>query len=206
MRRLLRGLRFTAIVAVAVMAGAEHAQAQGQDQDQDQRRVALVIGNSDYDHAPALANPVNDAADVSARLTALGFEVIDGYDLDFGSMQAAVRDFARALDGADIGLYFYAGHGLQVDGRNYMVPVDAALADEAAVDFETVDMNLVLDQLARDPDRTSLVFLDACRDNPLAASLARDAAAARSIAMGQGLAQIDSVSVGTLIAYATQIG
>jgi len=174
--------------------------------NQDGRRVALVIGNGAYTQASALPNPVNDAVDLTARLQALGFEVIDGYDLDYGTMQSVVRDFARALEGADIGLFFYAGHGLQVDGRNYMVPVDATLSDESAVDFETIDMNLVLDQLARNPDRTSIILLDACRDNPLAANLARQAAAARSAAVGRGLAQIESVAAGTLIAYSTQPG
>ena len=186
------------IVAFGLFQAPAHAQ--------EQRRVALVIGNGAYEYAPALENPVNDAVDIATRLDALGFEVIDGYDLEFGKMQELVRDYARALEGAEVGLYFYAGHGLQVDGRNYMVPVDATLSDEGAVDFEAIDMNLVLDQLAREPGRTSLVFLDACRDNPLASNLARQAAAARSIAMGQGLAQLESVAVGTLIAYSTQPG
>lgn len=205
----LRTAHVIFMLGVALLALAFIGAATAQDEDAANaapRRVALVIGNGAYLEAPALPNPVNDAVDLATRLDALGFEVLDGYDLDYGAMQSLVRDFARALDGADVGLFFYAGHGLQVDGRNYMVPVDATLLDEAAVDFETIDMNLVLDQLARNPDRTSVVLLDACRDNPLAANLAREMAAARSAAVGRGLAQIESVAAGTLIAYSTQPG
>lgn len=167
-------------------------------------KVALVIGNSAYRHAPALPNPGNDARAVADLLTGMGFEVVAGYDLDKAGLDAKVQDFARALGGADTALVFYAGHGLQVEGRNFLVPIDARLASEADLDFEAVDMDLILRQLER-RQRTNLVFLDACRDNPLAGNLARSMGAARSAGIGRGLARIDG-GLGTLIAYATQPG
>src|SRR5882762_3389595 len=91
------------------------------------KRVALVIGNSEYIHTPRLANPKNDAADMAAVLQKLGFTVIEGRDLDKVAMDRKIRDFAQALIGAEIGLFFYAGHGLQVGGQNYLVPTDAEL-------------------------------------------------------------------------------
>ncbi len=197
-RNFMRAMMVAAGLAAATASAAQDAPA-------TQKKIALVIGNGDYVTAPRLANPVNDAVDVASTLSTLGFDVIDGYDLDYGGMQEKVRDFARALEGADVGLFFYAGHGLQVDGKNYMVPVDAALADEGAVDFETVDMNSVISRLSA-PDRTSLVFLDACRDNPLLADLARQAAAARSVAVAGGLAPPDAGAANLLVAYSAQPG
>ena len=103
-----------------------------------QKRVALVIGNSAYVHTPALGNPKNDAADVAAALASFGFEIVEGYDLDKASFDRTVRTFAVAMQGADVGVFFYAGHGLQVQGQNYLVPVDAELTAAAALDFEMV--------------------------------------------------------------------
>ena len=100
------------------------------------RRVALVIGNSSYQHTGALANPKNDAADVAAALKKLEFEVLEGPDLGKAAMDRTIRQFARALDGAHVGLFFYAGHGLQVEGQNYLVPVDAKLEHASGLDFE----------------------------------------------------------------------
>ena len=92
-----------------------------------ENRVALVIGNAAYHQTPELKNPINDAADMTATLERLGFKVIKGFDLDKTAMDRAIRDFAAALTGADVGVLFYAGHGLQVAGTNYLVPVDAQL-------------------------------------------------------------------------------
>ena len=170
-----------------------------------EKRVALVIGASAYQQAPALPNPVNDAVDMASALAATGFTVVDAYDPDFAGMQRAVRDFGRALEGADVAVVFYAGHGVQVDGRNYLLPVDVALADDGAVQREALDVAQLLQLLGNVP-RVSLVFLDACRDNPLAANLARRAGAARSLAVTQGLAQIGATAANTLIAYSTQPG
>jgi uncharacterized caspase-like protein len=103
-----------------------------------ERRVALVIGNSAYEHVPQLANPKNDAADMAKKLKDLGFEVVVGENLDLSSMRKTARDFAAKLDGADLSLFFYAGHGLQVNGSNFMAPVDAKLASYDDLDFEVM--------------------------------------------------------------------
>ena len=166
--------------------------------------VALVIGNSAYQHTAALANPQNDASDMAEALKRLGFRVVVGIDLGIGAMAAKVREFAKAARGSDVAVVFYAGHGLQVDGRNYLVPVDARLSDESDLTFETMELSDVV-ELSEKASATSVVFLDACRDNPLARDLVRAMGAARSGAVGRGLAQVE-IGVGTLIAYATQPG
>lgn len=166
-------------------------------------RVALVIGNSAYRHAPRLDNPGNDVADIGASLKSIGFRVIEGIDLDKAAFDAALRDFAAALKGAEVGLFFYAGHGMQVSGRNYLVPVDARLTTVNALDAEMVRLDGVHQAMMRD-GRTSLLFLDACRDNPLVRSLAR-AVGWRSPEIGRGLAAVES-GAGTLISFSTQPG
>ena len=166
-------------------------------------RVALVIGNSAYKHAPALKNPANDAADMADALQRLGFEVIRGVDLDYMGMRTTVRRFSEKLPSAKVALLFYAGHGLQVAGKNYLVPVDAQIETQADLDFGTIDLDLVLRGMEADT-RTNIIFLDACRDNPLAASLTRRLGT-RSGAVSRGLAQVES-SVGTLISFSTQPG
>jgi len=166
-----------------------------------ERRVALVIGNSAYKNTAPLKNPSNDAVDIAETLRQLGFEVIDGTDLSKREMEKRIRAFADKLVGADVGLFFYAGHGLQVDGRNFLAPVDATLKSDTDLDFEAIELNLVLKQLERN-SRVSIVFLDACRDNPLARNLA---VASRSTSVGRGLAQVDK-AVGMMIAFATQPG
>lgn len=163
-------------------------------------RVALVVGNGAYRTVPALANAANDGRAVAATLRELGFEVFEGIDLDAASTMALLRDFARALDGAAVGLFYYAGHGMQVGGENYLVPVDARLEHESDLDFETLKVKQVL-TLLESADRTSIVVLDACRDNPFAQQLARKITRSRSVS--SGLAAIRS-GVGTLIAYATE--
>jgi formylglycine-generating enzyme required for sulfatase activity len=166
-------------------------------------RVALVIGNGAYQNANKLANPANDAADVAQMLRNVGFDVIDGRDLDQRAMVEKIRDFGRKLERADVALFFYAGHGLQVAGRNYLVPVDAKLERPGDLNFETIDLAQVQAQMAAE-NRVNLIFLDACRDNPLARSLARSmGGGTRAISVSQGLASVQS-TVGTMIAYATQ--
>lgn len=164
-------------------------------------RVALVIGNGTYQNAPELANPPNDAADMAATLRRIGFDVVEGENLGKRAMEDKIREFSHKIDHANLTLFFYAGHGLQVGGKNYLVPIDAELDRPGDLTFETIDVSLVLAQMEADK-RVSLVFLDACRNNPLARSLARSLGA-RSVAVGQGLASIQS-AVGTMIAYATQ--
>ena len=178
---------------VAVQGGADAAE----------KRVALVIGNSSYRHAPELKNPRNDAADVAAALERLGFKLVRGLDLDKTGMERTIRDFAGALSGADVGVLFYAGHGLQVAGTNYLVPVDAQLTTAAALDFEMVRLDLVQRTMEREAS-ANVLFLDACRDNPLTRNLAR-AMGTRSGAIGRGLAAAES-GVGTLISFSTQPG
>jgi hypothetical protein len=170
---------------------------------QAEKRVALVIGNSAYRNTAPLTNPLNDATDMVAALKRRGFQVIDGFDLDKASFDRKVRDFAAALPGAEVGLFFYAGHGLQVAGQNYLVPVDAKLSTTAALDWEMVRLDLVQRTMERET-KTNVVFLDACRDNPLSRDLARSMGT-RSAEVGHGLAPVES-GVGTLISFSTQPG
>lgn len=168
------------------------------------RRVALVIGNSAYENTAALKNPANDARDMAATLKRLGFEVIEGFDLDQAAMRSKIRTFSSAIEGASVALFYYAGHGLQVDGNNLLAPVNAKLEKEGDLDFETISLNLVLRQMEREP-RTNLVFLDACRDNPLARRLARSLKTRSSSGIASGLARVES-GVGMLIGYSTSPG
>ena len=168
-----------------------------------EKRVALVIGNSAYKHAGELTNPKNDAADIAMALRRLGFQVIDGFDLDKPSFDRKIREFATALQGAKVGVFFYAGHGLQVAGQNYLVPVDAQAETAGALDFEMIRLDLVHRTMEREV-QTNIIFLDACRNNPLARNLAR-AMGTRSTEIGRGLAPVES-GVGTLISFSTQPG
>ena len=161
-------------------------------------RVALVVGNANYQHAVPLANPKNDAEDMAALLRRLGFQVTAGLDLTDAAMEDRIRGFSRRARAAKVALFFYAGHGMQVDGVNYLVPVDARLADEADLPFETVALDLVLKRMG---GGTNLVFLDACRDNPFARGWA---GAGRSTSVGRGLTRVGEVGgSGMFIAFAT---
>ncbi len=170
---------------------------------QANKRIALVIGNAAYLNTAPLNNPSNDAEDIGGVLKRLGFEVVEGRNLDKRHMERLIRDFGKKVTGADVALFFYAGHGLQVNGQNYLVPTDARLASEGDVDFESLPLSLVLKQMEREA-KTSIVILDACRDNPLARNLARTMGT-RSTSVGQGLAEVRT-GVGTLIAFSTQPG
>jgi uncharacterized caspase-like protein len=166
-----------------------------------QHRVALVIGNGAYRFAPALANPANDEADVVDVLHKLNFDVVDGKNLDRRGMEDAIRQFGHKLDDADLALFFYSGHGLQVDGKNYLVPIDAKLERTSDLSLDAIDVRTVLTQM-QSGQRVNLVFLDACRDNPLARSLARSIGS-RSVSIGQGLGAIEG-ALGTMISFSTQ--
>jgi uncharacterized caspase-like protein len=168
-----------------------------------ENRVALVIGNSAYKHAPALANPKNDAEGMAASLKRLGFEVLAGTDLDKPSMDKLLQAFADKLEKADVALVFYAGHGLQVNGRNYLVPTDGKLDKESDLVFQATALDTI-QGLMEQGQRTSIMILDACRDNPLARNLARSMGT-RSSGIGRGLGAAQA-GVGTLIVYATQPG
>jgi uncharacterized caspase-like protein len=167
-----------------------------------QERVALVVGNSAYQHIAALRNPKNDAGDLSARLAALGFEVFGGADLDRRALVEALIKFGRAAEKAEVALFFYAGHGLQVNGQNYLVPIDAMVEFESEIDLSLVSLSGVMQQLERG-SRTNIVFLDACRDNPFAKELSRTMGNRSAVALNKGLGRIQSGS-GTFIAFATQ--
>ena len=182
----------TAAVLLSVLTGIAGAA----------ERVALVIGNAAYEHTTPLRNPRNDASDVARALDGLGFEVIEGLDLDKSAFGPKLREFAQAARGAQVTLFFYAGHGLQVDGENYLVPTDAKLAEEVDLRLEAFELAAFLRQMR---GGTNLVFLDACRDNPLAQGLARSMGPTRSSAIGRGLGRVETAG-GTLIAYATQPG
>jgi tetratricopeptide (TPR) repeat protein len=168
-----------------------------------EKRVALIIGNSAYRPQGELTNPRNDATDVAAALKRHGFQVIEGLDLDKVAFDRKLRDFAGALVGADVGLFFYAGHGLQVSGNNYIIPVDAEVATESALDFETVRLDLVQKTMER-AAATNILIVDACRNNPFTRNLAR-AMGTRSTQIGRGLAPVEA-GFGTLISFSTQPG
>lgn len=158
-------------------------------------KVALVIGNAAYKEAP-LRNSVNDARAMAAKLRSLGFTVISRENGTKLEMERAVADFGDLLTEDSVSLFYFAGHGLQVDGRNFLVPVDARIATPQRVRLETLDVELVLDQMAAAGSRLNFVILDACRNNPFER---------RFRAIGGGLAQITAPQ-GTLIAYATAPG
>ncbi|MBV8700832.1 MAG: caspase family protein [Bradyrhizobium sp.] len=189
--------------AVAAVAFLVFALPPGEAAHAAGKRLALVIGNSAYQHAPLLKNPRNDADDLAAMLEKLGFTVIKGIDLDKSAMDRTIQQFAAALHGADAGVFFYAGHGLQVNGVNYLVPTDAVLASATAPDFELVRLDVVQRSMERE-SATNILFLDACRNNPLARNLARSMGT-RSAEIGRGLAAVES-GVGTLISFSTQPG
>jgi Flp pilus assembly protein TadD len=168
-----------------------------------EKRVALVIGNSAYRPQGELVNPRNDATDVAAALKMHGFQVIEGLDLEKVALDRKIRDFAAALAGADVGLFFYAGHGLQVSGNNYIIPVDAEVMTESALDFETVRLDLVQRTMER-AAATNILIVDACRNNPFTRNLAR-AMGTRSTQIGRGLAPVEA-GFGTLISFSTQPG
>jgi uncharacterized caspase-like protein len=168
-----------------------------------EKRVALVLGNSAYQNVPQLANPVNDGAVVAATLKAAGFDVVDSrHDLPAAETRRALRDFSDRARDADIAVVYYAGHGMEVDGTNYLIPVDAKLERDTDVYDEALSLDRVL--VAIEPaTRLRLVILDACRDNPFAKTMKRTLA---SRAIGQGLGKIEPSSPNMLIAYSAKAG
>jgi formylglycine-generating enzyme required for sulfatase activity len=168
-------------------------------------RVALVVGNSAYTRAGALANPINDATDVAGVLKQKGFAVIEGSNLDKANFVSKIEEFGRAASGAEIALFFYAGHGLQIAGRNFLVPIDAELDTAAAIDTQLVTASFVYRHMERGA-RFKIVVLDACRDNPLAERL-KASLGERSDEIGRGLAREDfQLGWDSLISFSTQPG
>jgi uncharacterized caspase-like protein len=168
-----------------------------------EKRVALVIGMSQYQQVPRLANPARDADAMTALFKKAGFNVVDSErDLSIADLRRVIREFSETSRDADISVVYYAGHGIEVDGNNYLVPADAKLLSDFDVEDETVSLDRVLKAL--DPvRRLKLVILDACRDNPFARTMKRSVAS-RSI--GRGLAKIEPAMSDTLIAFAAKAG
>lgn len=178
----------TSILVLAVLLGGLIAQAQAAE-----HRVALVIGNASYRDAP-LTNPPNDARDMASALRRTGFEVIELIDGTQKEMNRAIAKFGERLRADSVALFYYAGHGMQVRGKNYLIPIDAQISNETSIRVESVDVDGVLDQLGS--SELNVVILDACRNNPFER---------RFRSMGGGLAQMDAPK-GSLIAYATAPG
>ncbi|MFC4668220.1 caspase family protein [Seohaeicola nanhaiensis] len=173
-----------------------------------EKRVALVIGNSAYANVEPLTNPKNDAVEMSRQLKDLGFLTVEGTDLDQKGFQDKIREFARLSIDADLTLFFYAGHGMAVNGVNYLIPVDARMEDATALDWEAVSVDFITKQMQRS-DGVSLIFLDACRNNPLARTLTRSMGKlARSTDVSNGLARMDisNPGRGMAVAFATSPG
>ena len=184
---MISTLRNACLVLVLIVFGV---QARGEE------RVALVIGNSDYDSLNALENPRNDALDISVALRGLGFDVDLRIDVANDAVDEVLAAFAERAEAADVVLFYYAGHGFQVDGRNYLVPTDAAISSASDIASQTVRLQDILRGMERS-EGVKLVFLDACRDNPFGAALTEDAG------VGKGLARVGT-EANFLFAYATQ--
>jgi uncharacterized caspase-like protein len=167
-----------------------------------QERVALVIGNSAYKAAPPLPNPVNDATAVASMLEGAGFRVVVKRDVGINDMRRALREFTDSTKDADIALIYFAGHGVEVDGENYLIPVDAMLERDIDVDDETVSLERML-RVIEPARQLRLVILDACRDNPFSHTMKRTMA---NRSVGRGLAKVEPTVSDTLIAFAAKAG
>jgi len=183
-----------ALICMMLTAGAANAD----------RRVAFVVGNGAYKNVTQLPNPPIDAKAMAATLRNVGFEVVEGANLTRDAMTEKLLDFGKKAQGADIAVFYYAGHGIAIGGTNYLLPVDADIKSEMDVKLgAAINIDLTLDQTMSDA-KVKLVLLDACRDNPFAAKI-KSNSATRSVAVQQGLAEMKS-GEGTLIAFATGPG
>jgi len=163
-----------------------------------QKRLALVIGNANYLHSPALANPVNDARAIRDALQNVGFDVYEFENLNQSQIKKAIDDFGARLKNYSIGLFFYAGHGIQSKGSNYLIPVDANIQSEQQIEYDCVQADRVLGQMEAAGSKINIVILDACRNNPFERSWSR-------AVEGSGLAFMNAPT-GSLIAYSTSPG
>ena len=163
-------------------------------------RIALVIGNGGYRHAPVLPNAVNDGRDIAEKLRGLDFEVYEGIDLDRTAMLALLEQFAGRIQGAEVGLFFFSGHALQVDNVNYLVPIDALVQSRSDIETALVDLPQILGRM-EGASPVSIVMLDACRDNPLPGG----AAPVLQQSVGTGLARVGA-RAGMLVAFSTAPG
>jgi len=182
------------VLLVALLAHPVHAE----------RRVAMVIGNGAYRHTSTLPNASIDAKAMAALLRNVGFDVAEGIDLKRDEMMTRLSEFATKIQGADVALLYYSGHGIAVDGKNYLVPVDIDVNSELDIKLgAAIDIEVAVDQIMADA-KVKLVFLDACRDNPFTNKI-RSAARTRSVTILSGLAEMKP-SEGTLIAFAAGPG
>ncbi len=192
------GVRYIAPILTFILLAVSSFTLSGQNEyaAAATQRVALVIGNSDYDAGPLL-NPENDARSMAKALRATDFEVLEHINLENqADMKRAIREFGRKIQNGGVGLFYYAGHGIQVDGKNYLVPTKAQIYAEEEVEYESVDVGFVLSQMEIARNRMNILILDACRNNPFARSWRSSAT---------GLAFINAPA-GTLIAYSTAPG
>src|SRR5271169_6987657 len=187
------------IIALSIIGMLASANAAKAD-----RRVAFVVGNGAYKNVTPLPNPPIDAKAMAGVLRNAGFDVVEGINLTRDKMTERLLEFGKKTQGADVAVFFYAGHGIAVDGTNYLLPVDADIKSEMDVKLgNAINVDLTLDQTMADA-KVKLVFLDACRDNPFAAKI-RSAKATRGVSVQSGLAEMKS-GEGTLIAFATGPG
>ena len=182
------------LAACAAPGGPRNPDASTKAKDPNQR-LALIIGNSKYAESP-LVNPVNDARAMASTLTALGFTVTSLYDASLVEMNDAARQFGDKLRAGGVGLFFYAGHGMQIRGRNFLIPVGADIKREEDVQYKSFDANQLLDKMESAKNPINIVILDACRNNPFARSFRSSAT---------GLAQMDA-PVGTYVSFSTAPG
>src|ERR1700761_2262823 len=187
---------FAALFAILVFCAATQMALAG-------KRIALVVGNSGYQNVVPLTNPVHDAASIAEMFKKAGFDVVDSrHDLGNAEMRRALRDFTDKARDADIAVIYYAGHGIEVNGVNYLVPVDAVLQRDTDAYDEAISLDRIL-QAIEPAKRLHFVILDACRDNPFAKKMTRTIA---SRSMDRGLIGIEPNGQNTLIAYAAKAG
>lgn len=167
------------------------------------RRIALVVGNSAYRFATPLANPSNDATRVAEKLRAIGFEVTLALDQDGQAFRVTLGEFSEAALGADLALFFYAGHGIEMSGRNFLIPIDSAMKSEATASFETVSLDQVLTAV-QGAKSLGIVMLDACRDNPFGATMKRSSGT-RAVSRGLAPVPLDQSSA-LLVSFAAEPG
>jgi hypothetical protein len=185
---------FLSLICMIFTAGAASAE----------KRVAFVVGNGTYKNVAALPNPPIDSKSMASALRNIGFEVVEGTNLTRDKMTEKLLDFGKKAQGADVAVFFYAGHGIAIGGTNYLLPIDADIKSEIDVKLgAAINIDLTLDQTMSDA-KVKLVFLDACRDNPFAAKIKANSAT-RSVSVQTGLAEMKS-GEGTLIAFATGPG
>jgi formylglycine-generating enzyme required for sulfatase activity len=184
-----------AILLAVMLCGSSQAHAE--------KRAALVMGNGSYRNVPSLLNPRNDATEIGELFRSAGFSVVDiRRDLGISEMRRAISDFAEAASDVDVAIVYFAGHGIEVDGSNYVIPIDAKLLRDFDIEDETVSVERILKSI-EPAKRLRLIILDACRDNPFLKTMKRTVA---SRSVGRGLAKVEPVLSDTLIAFAAKAG